>query len=247
VTRRGSAWMAGLVLAALNASTAGAGDARAPAVVELFTSQGCSSCPAADEVLGELAGRSDIVALSLPVDYWDYLGWRDTLAEHAFTERQKAYAAARGDGQVYTPQVVVNGMVHAVGSRLTEIEAAVETSRQTLKAPVASLALKLEGEAIVIEVGAGQGGSTVSDGRILVAVTQRRVPVEITRGENRGKTIIYHNVVRKLAEVGRWTGAAQSVRLDKAELMPAGTDGCVAILQEGSAGPILAAAQLAGP
>lgn len=245
--RCGSAVVTGLVLAALGASPVAAGDATPLAVVELFTSQGCSSCPAADKVLGELAGRPGIVALSLPVDYWDYLGWRDTLAEHAFTERQRAYAAARGDGQVYTPQVVVNGMVHAVGSRMAEIEAAVETSRQKLGAAVTSLVVKYEGEAIVVEVGAAPAGSAVNDGRILMAVTERQVPVEITKGENRGKTIVYHNVVRKLAEVGRWTGAAQSMRLEKADLMPAGTDGCVALLQEGAAGPILAAAQLAEP
>lgn len=245
--RCGSAVVTGLVLAALGASPVAAGDATPLAVVELFTSQGCSSCPAADKVLGELAGRPGIVALSLPVDYWDYLGWRDTLAEHAFTERQRAYAAARGDGQVYTPQVVVNGMVHAVGSRMAEIEAAVETSRQKLGAAVTSFVVKYEGEAIVVEVGAAPAGSAVNDGRILMAVTERQVPVEITKGENRGKTIVYHNVVRKLAEVGRWTGAAQSMRLEKADLMPAGTDGCVALLQEGAAGPILAAAQLAEP
>lgn len=245
--RCGSAVVTGLVLAALGASPVAAGDAAPLAVVELFTSQGCSSCPAADKVLGKLAGRPGIVALSLPVDYWDYLGWRDTLAEHAFTERQRAYAAARGDGQVYTPQVVVNGMVHAVGSRMAEIEAAVETSRQKLGAAVTSLVVKYEGEAIVVEVGAAPAGSAVNDGRILMAVTERQVPVEITKGENRGKTIVYHNVVRKLAEVGRWTGAAQSMRLEKADLMPAGTDGCVALLQEGAAGPILAAAQLAEP
>lgn len=245
--RCGSAVVTGLVLAALGASPVAAGDATPLAVVELFTSQGCSSCPAADKVLGELAGRPGIVALSLPVDYWDYLGWRDTLAEHAFTERQRAYAAARGDGQVYTPQVVVNGMVHAVGSRMAEIEAAVETSRQKLGAAVTSLVVKYEGEAIVVEVGAAPAGSAANDGRILMAVTERQVPVEITKGENRGKTIVYHNVVRKLAEVGRWTGAAQSMRLEKADLMPAGTDGCVALLQEGAAGPILAAAQLVEP
>ena len=86
------------------------------AVIELFTSQGCSSCPPADALLGEYAKRDDVLALSFPVDYWDYLGWKDTLASHENTERQRAYAAARGDRQVYTPQVVVNGVEHMVGS-----------------------------------------------------------------------------------------------------------------------------------
>src|ERR687884_289212 len=86
------------------------------AVVELFTSQGCSSCPPADAMLGELARRPDVIALSLPVDYWDYLGWKDTLAQPAFSARQRAYAGARGDRQVYTPQVIVNGATPCVGS-----------------------------------------------------------------------------------------------------------------------------------
>src|SRR6266436_6394550 len=85
-------------------------------VIELFTSQGCSSCPAADKLLGELAADPSLVAISVPIDYWDYLGWKDTLADHRNTARQKAYAHTRGDGQVYTPQVVVNGSLHALGS-----------------------------------------------------------------------------------------------------------------------------------
>src|SRR6266436_5087035 len=86
------------------------------AVVELFTSQGCSSCPPADKLLSELAADPSLVAISVPIDYWDYLGWKDTLADHRNTARQKAYAHTRGDGQVYTPQVVVNGSLHALGS-----------------------------------------------------------------------------------------------------------------------------------
>src|SRR5262249_30644442 len=86
------------------------------AVIELFTRQGCSSCPPADQLLGELTGDPSLVAVSVPVDYWDYLGWKDTLADPHNTARQKAYAHARGDGQVYTPQVVVNGSLHALGS-----------------------------------------------------------------------------------------------------------------------------------
>ena len=95
------------------------------AVIELFTSQGCSSCPPADKLLGQLAGDPSVIALSLPVDYWDYLGWKDTLALHGHTVRQKAYAQARGDGAVYTPQVVVNGVVHALGSDKAAIEKAI--------------------------------------------------------------------------------------------------------------------------
>jgi hypothetical protein len=100
------------------------------AVVELFTSQGCSSCPAADKLLGELAADPSLVPISVPIDYWDYLGWKDTLADPRNTARQKAYAYARGDGQVYTPQVVVNGAVHALGSD----KAAIEHARPAIRA-----------------------------------------------------------------------------------------------------------------
>ena len=101
------------------------------AVIELFTSQGCSSCPAADRLLGELAGDPSLVSVSVPVDYWDYLGWKDTLAGPRNTARQKAYAHARGDGQVYTPQVVVNGSLHALGSDKAAIELAIAASRKS--------------------------------------------------------------------------------------------------------------------
>src|SRR5712671_7573609 len=99
-------------------------------VVELFTSQGCSSCPPADQLLGELAQDPSLVSVSVPVDYWDYLGWKDTLADPRNTARQKAYAHARGDGQVYTPQVVVNGSLHALGSDKAAIELAIAASRK---------------------------------------------------------------------------------------------------------------------
>ncbi len=96
--------------------------AQSRAVVELFTSQGCSSCPAADRLLGELAQDTSLIALSVPIDYWDYLGWKDTLADPRHTARQKAYAHARGDGQVYTPQAVVNGSLHVLGSDRSAID-----------------------------------------------------------------------------------------------------------------------------
>src|SRR5713101_9341211 len=99
-------------------------------VVELFTSQGCSSCPSADKLLGELAADPSLVTISVPIDYWDYLGWKDTLADPRNTARQKAYAHVRGDGQVYTPQVVVNGALHALGSDRTVIERAIAQSRK---------------------------------------------------------------------------------------------------------------------
>src|SRR5882757_6553084 len=99
------------------------------AVVELFTSQGCSSCPPADKVLGELAKDPSVIALSLPIDYWDYLGWKDTLADSRFSARQKAYSHSRGDRDVYTPQVIVNGSAHVIGSDRAGIEDAMDTTK----------------------------------------------------------------------------------------------------------------------
>ena len=104
-------------------------------VIEMFTSQGCSSCPPADALLGELAKRRDVVAISLPVDYWDYLGWKDTLADKSFSDRQKLYGKSRGDRQVYTPQAVINGAAHAVGSDRIAIDSAIRVA-QPLSVPV---------------------------------------------------------------------------------------------------------------
>src|SRR5437588_5391572 len=126
------------------------------AVVELFTSQGCSSCPPADKLFGELAADPSLVAVSIPIDYWDYLGWKDTLADPRNTARQKAYAHARGDGQVYTPQAVVNGTLHAIGSDKTAIEHAVAETRKNGAMPVLPVTLVLT---------EGQLTAMIADGR----------------------------------------------------------------------------------
>lgn len=244
MARYGTSLLAGLVLIVTGAGPAPAGDIAHPTVVELFTSQGCSSCPPADELLGELAKRPDVIALSMPVDYWDYLGWRDTLASHVHTERQRAYAAGRGDGQVYTPQVVVNGMAHAVGSRLADIEAAVTSTGDQLGPWRSGVTLRMEGGDIVVDLGAAPAGVTISDGRVLIAMTTRSIEVPIAKGENRGRTITYYNVVRKLAEIGKWNGSSSTLRVPKSQVMAEGSDSCAVIVQNGAAGPIVAAARL---
>jgi hypothetical protein len=124
MTFRRTAYSIAVVLAGLmTVQPASAGDKRA--VLELFTSQGCSSCPAADRLLGELTSDPSLITMSLAVDYWDYLGWQDTLALHGHTKRERAYAAARGDRDVYTPQIVVNGAVAVLGSDKNAIESAI--------------------------------------------------------------------------------------------------------------------------
>lgn len=217
-----------------------AGDRHARAVVELFTSQGCSSCPPADQVLAELARDPDIVALSLPVDYWDYLGWRDTLAKPGFTSRQKAYADQRGDRQVYTPQVVVNGVAHALGSDKQAIEAAAADSqtRGVMRVPIT---VAESGERIQVHIGAMGGQS----GTLWLLPLSSRVAVAIGRGENRDRSVTYWNVVRAMTNIGEWSGEPKAFDLPIAASRVPAADGYAVLLQAGSPdrpGPILGAA-----
>jgi hypothetical protein len=212
------------------------------ALVELFTSQGCSSCPNADAVLGKLANRDDVIALSLSVDYWDYLGWKDTLASPKFSERQRAYAHARGDGAIYTPQAVVNGQTHLNGTDEALI-------RRTIgKAPGAGyVPIKLsetKEQRLVVETGSAEAGTTAKDATLWLAVVAGNVTVPITRGENQGRTITYNNVVRELMPIGMWNGKPMTVQLERHSFMRPGADRCAVFLQQGKAGPILGAALL---
>lgn len=199
------------------------------AVVELFTSQGCSSCPPADRLLVELARDPDVIALSLPVDYWDYLGWKDTLAQAAFSARQRSYASARGDRQVYTPQAVVNGVTASVGSDRAEIARAI--GRGAL--PVAITARE-SGAKLAIEVGAASGPAPKGEVWLLPVIRARQVA--IGRGENRGHAVSYANVVRGLTRVGAWTGAAARFEVPLEQTRAGGSDGYVVLLQASEPG-----------
>jgi len=218
--------------------------AEAKTVIELFTSQGCNSCPPADRLLGELAADDRLIALSLPVDYWDYLGWRDTLALHSHTIRQKAYAETRGDRQVYTPQVVINGVAQTIGSDRYAIEGAITKAQAKNKLTV-PVSLKLNATHIEIEIGAGAAlGSVASIWMIGVA---QKTPVAITRGENRGKTITYHNAVRSWQRIGQWKGKSVRTTVPIVEIAGAGADAAVVFVQAGMVegpGPIRGAAML---
>jgi hypothetical protein len=234
-----------VVLLAAVASLAGSSPAAAgdtKTVVELFTSQGCSSCPPADKLLGELAKDQRLVALSVPVDYWDYLGWRDTLALHAHTMRQKAYADARGDRQVYTPQVVVNGVIQAIGSDRREIDRAVAAAEAS-RVPYIPVTLKRNGDKIEIEIAAGSGIATP----IYLLAVACETKVAIRKGENRDKTITYFNAVRAWRRLGEWTGPAMRASVPVSELTAAGADALAILIQPGSPeepGPIRGAAFL---
>ena len=217
-------------------------------VVELFTSQGCSSCPPADALFGTLAKRQDLLVLTMPVDYWDYLGWKDTLALPGNTARQKAYARTRGDGQVYTPQAVINGQIHANGSNESQIDSALRKTAAT-----ARIALKGRGEkdTLVIEAAATPGATPAqvqaSKGNLFLAVVQRQAEVAIGRGENLGRKVTYTNVVRQLKPIGEWNGTTTTIRVPRSEITREGADFCAVVLQQGTSGPILAAAEIQMP
>jgi hypothetical protein len=220
------------IAAALAATSAMAQTPERPrAVVELFTSQGCSSCPPADRLMTELAKDPTLIVLTLPVDYWDYLGWKDTLAHGAFSYRQKAYSAMRGDRKVYTPQAVVNGAAHAVGSDRAQIERAATTTRSLPGVLSAGLALvrtpggfAVDCPELSLEAGAGHLWA-------LAYVREREV--QIGRGENSGRSVTYANVVRQLLRVGECRGPAARVEIPQASLTEE-ADGLVVLLQGGS-------------
>ena len=193
-----------------------AADAAGPrAVIELFTSQGCSSCPPADKLLAQLSRDPNLIALSLPVDYWDYLGWKDTLALHGHSNRERAYAEARGDREVYTPQVVVNGLVAALGSDKAAIEQAIAQTRQNAAPLTLPVALTVADGKVSVSVPAAvaQGSAEVW----LCPITDK-AQVTIERGENRGHTLTYTNVVRRWVKLGVWTGKAETFSMPVASL-----------------------------
>jgi hypothetical protein len=205
--------------------------AQTRAVVELFTSQGCSSCPLADKLMGELAADPSLVAISIPIDYWDYLGWKDTLASPRNTARQKAYARTRGDGQVYTPQVVVNGSVHVLGSDKAAIEQAIAKTRNNGAMSVAPVALTLHEGRISLTLPETAGEPS---GEAWLCALTRDTTVAIGRGENKGRTVTYHNVVRRWVKLGDWAGHAHTFSVPAQSIAGDGIDGAAVIVQAGS-------------
>jgi len=191
-----------------------AGEPRA--VIELFTSQGCSSCPAADKLLGELSRDPTLVTMSLAVDYWDYLGWKDTLALHGHSDRQRAYAEARGDREVYTPQVVINGVVHVLGSDKAAIEKAIEQTRRNSAVLSLPVTMKVVDDKVTVSVPAAQG--EYRSGEVWLCPVTSKVSVQIGRGENHDRTLTYHNVVRRWVRLGDWNGTTQTFSLPLSEI-----------------------------
>jgi hypothetical protein len=215
------------------------------AVVELFTSQGCSSCPPADKIIGELSKDPSVIALSMPIDYWDYLGWKDTLADSRFSARQKAYSQMRGDRDVYTPQVVVNGSAHVIGSDRAGIEGAISDTKKSDAVMSVPVSMTLAGKQLNVSVAASHAGATASHGEIWICAISKSIPISIGRGENRGHEVTYYNVVRNLLKVGDWNGAAGSWTVPLENISRDGVDGAVVYIQNGNRekpGPMLGAA-----
>ncbi len=216
----------------LGPHTAFAADAAHPTVVELFQSQGCSSCPPAAANVRAIGDRSDVLALAFEVDYWDRLGWKDTFSSPAWTARQYAYARAMGRDGVYTPQVVVNGRVEGDGLEPGGLAALVSKGDRGSGGPEVAFA------GGVVSVGTGTPPSRGAD-VWLVRYDPRVVEVAVKRGENAGRTLPHKDVVREMVLIGQWEGRAASFPA------PAGAPDLAeaAIVQDAGTGPILAAAR----
>lgn len=202
-----------------------------PVVVELYQSQGCSSCPPANAALNAIATRSDVIALSFAVTYWDRLGWKDIFADPAYTNRQYAYAKTLGEDGVYTPQVVLNGNRAIVGNGRGELDRAVATTKALSGGPLIEL------KAGAVAIGAGKGSGDV----ILVRYDPRTHQVAIRSGENSGRKLPHRNIVRQLVRLGAWNGTAVDYKLTAS---PDTHLKSVILVQAKNTGPILAAKKI---
>lgn len=216
-------------------------------VVELFTSQGCSNCPKADRAIEELADRDDVVTIAYHVDYWNYMGWQDTLSAKENTERQYGYAKTLGIKNVFTPQIVLNG-TH--DTKVTNPDRLVDELGRLHGTPdgmPVSVSARLTPEEMTIDIGDGPVVG-IKKADVVVAYFRKHSTVEIQKGENQGKKIVYRNAVTKLETVGIWEGKALTVKLPAAVLAKRGFDGCAILLQSHDAdnnpGRIIGAAAL---
>ncbi len=224
-------------IAAAGSIVAQAGERAAPVVVELFTSQGCNSCPPADAYLGELAKRPDVLALSWHVDYWDYIGWKDPFAQHAFTVRQHAYSRSLEQRYVYTPQMVINGRLQGIGSERGDIEALIAKARAEQHAAVsAGPRVTVKGDQVHVE----GGGSEPSV--VWAAWFDPQHWTAVEQGENAGRRLGEYNVVREWRQLGRYEGKPVTLKLG--DMTEYANSGCAIVVQKqtpAGPGPILAA------
>ena len=230
---------AGAAIAAVALIAAGARAEPRTVVVELFTSQGCSSCPPADAMVGRITDEPGVIALSLHVDYWDYIGWEDPYAQAKFSARQKRYVGDMARRYVYTPQMVVDGRHDAVGSREGEVRDAIAKARRV---PMAVRPQFETGDHPRVVVPRANGAGEAS---VYLAFYDDKHVTDVGAGENAGRTLTNYNVVRRFERLGSWDGARTSFDVDLSRALKNGRDHCVVIVQKGRTGPILGAAELA--
>ena len=213
----------------LVATTVGA-QAQRPVVVELFTSQGCSSCPPAEALLSELASQPGVLALGFHVTYWNGLGWRDPFSLDAATTRQRSYQALLRTDTIYTPQMVVDGRIDVIGSDRRAVSAALARARAT---ETVSVEIHRDGGRVTMQLGSGAGTA-----RVLLVGYDGRHRTDVSRGENAGRALVESNVVRSLAVAGEWAGQSKAIVAE----LPVGEH--VAVVLQDRSGAILGAAAL---
>ena len=217
-----------------------AGD-KSPTVVELFTSQGCNSCPPADRYLGKLAQRDDLIALSFHVDYWDYIGWKDTFALPESTARQRRHGKSLNSRYIYTPEMVIDGIVDVVGSESFNVDKTIAETQLSSQNTL-SVSLTASGQdRATIRIDAKSGMPSAD---VWLIEFDKEQTVDVRRGENSGRQLTYRNVVRNIRKVGNWSGNAAEIPVDLAAIRAVGRDGCVVIVQKERGGPVFGAARL---
>ncbi|MDE2228190.1 MAG: DUF1223 domain-containing protein [Alphaproteobacteria bacterium] len=239
-------------LAALLADSAGAAESlppaagpasRMPVVVELFTSQACSSCPPADAYFGELVKRPDVIALAFHVDYWNYIGWTDPFAKPWASARQREYRESLKTRFVYTPQIVVDGAAEAVGSNESACDALIRAAAAKVEArPTLDLHWREDG-ALAVDVGAGDSPPDEPATLWLIGYDAAHT-TQVLRGENEGRTLTDYHPVRSYRQLGKWAGWSAEFIVPADEVKTLGNGGIAVLLQQHGTGPILNAAQI---
>ncbi len=242
-----SRWLRRRIAPALLALLAGgwigaaaADPASRPIVVELFTSQGCSSCPPADAFLAELAQRPELLALSFHVDYWNYIGWDDPFSSAEATQRQRDYGRALGSHVVYTPQMVIDGQWDVIGSKRAAVEKAIAAAAAAPHLTLAFSGDSASGYRLVLPATA-----LAAPAHVWLVLYDRLHRTEIETGENAGETIENRNVVRAIVDLGPWDGAAREIPIALDPARTAGRDSCAVIVQQDGPGAVLGAAVMA--
>lgn len=236
---RAAALLAAVTAGGMSAAAVPAAAQEAPVVVELYTSQGCNSCPPADAYFAELVRQPGIIALSFHVDYWNYLGWHDTFSSKKATYRQKTYAMGLRQSGVYTPQMVIGGKTGVVGSDRRAVEAAMREARRA-PMPVAVLLEKLGGNRLKVTIAAATGAAEGAE--IWAFLFDKRQSTKILHGENEGKTFVYHHVVRDFRRIGLYTGAKTEFPLPVLGEKGEKRSGAAVIVQPAKGGTIIGAA-----